>query len=213
MSNATILLAEDHVLVRQGIRHMLELHPEFEVVAEVSNGQDAIESIEKLKPDIAIIDIKMPRLNGIEVVRQMKKRALKTRALVLTAYANDEYVNAMLRAGAAGYILKTITADALIASIRAICQGELVLDSSIRNKIIKPRSQKYQNDGIMHALSSRELEILDLASNGLHNKDIASKLNLSVRTVEATFAHIYNKLNVSSRTEAVILFLSSQSDI
>ncbi len=205
----SIILADDHALMRDGTRRILEQQSDFKVVGEAEDGQQALELIEKLKPDVAILDIRMPQLNGVEVVRRMKRCCPETKALMLTAYDDDDYVFALMEAGASGYLLKTAGADQLTESVRNVHTGEPVLDPAIAMKIARLWTQRGTSKrGNTEQLSSRELEILDLAAKGLRNKAIAEKLGISIRTVEGHFNNIFSKLGVFSRIEAILEAIS-----
>jgi len=210
MEKIRIILAEDYAIIREGTRRILEQHPDLEVVGEAEEGEQALEMIRQLKPDIAILDIRMPKLNGIEVVREMKKYSPETKALMLTAYDDDVYILALMKAGASGYILKTAHEKELVDSIRSVCAGEPVLDPGIAQKVARLWAQRSLSDtqGLVEPLSPRELEVLELAAKGFRNKAIAEKLNISFHTVEGHFNVIFSKLGVSSRTEAVIQALA-----
>ncbi len=210
MEPLKIVLAEDHALMRAGTRHILDQYPEFKVVGEAEDGQQALDLIKNLQPDIAILDIRMPKLNGIEVVRQMKNVSPHTKAIMLTAYDDDEYVLALMEAGASGYLLKTAHEKDLIDSIRGVSSGEPVLHPAIAMKIARLWAQRgtASSQGSSEQLSPREIEVLDLAAKGLRNKVIADKLGISIRTVEGHFNSIFSKLGVSSRMEAILEAMS-----
>jgi DNA-binding NarL/FixJ family response regulator len=210
METIKIVLAEDHALMRAGTRHILEQYPDLEVVGEAEDGQQAVELIKNLKPDIAILDIRMPKLNGIEVVRQGKSLSPNTKTLMLTAYDDDEYILALMEAGASGYLLKTAHEKELIDSVRGVHSGEPVLDPAIAMKIARLWAQRgtATQQGSSEQLSAREIEVLELASRGLRNKAIAEKLGISTRTVEGHFNGIFAKLGVSSRMAAILEAIS-----
>ena len=202
-----VLIADDHAMVREGTRELLEQETDLAVVAEAGDGEEAVRLAGSLKPDVAIIDISMPRLNGIEATRQIKALYPSLAVLILTAYDDDEYVFSFLEAGAAGYLLKTVRGSDLIAAIRALHAGETVLHPIIARKVLKrfvPDMDKLEKQDTHKTLSDREMEILKLAARGLRSDDIASELCLSLRTVQGHLNHIFNKLSVSSRTEAVV---------
>lgn len=210
METIKIILAEDHALMRAGTRHILEQYPDLEVVGEAEDGQQAVELIKSLKPDIAILDIRMPKLNGIEVVRQGKSLSPNTKTLILTAYDDDEYILALMEAGASGYLLKTAHEKELIDSVRGVHSGEPVLHPTIAMKIARLWAQRGTptKQGSLEQLSSREIEVLELAARGLRNKAIAEKLGISTRTVEGHFNGIFAKLGVSSRMAAILEAMS-----
>jgi NarL family two-component system response regulator LiaR len=202
-----VLIADDHAMVREGTRELLEQETDLTVVAEAGDGEEAVRLAGAFKPDVAIIDISMPRLNGIEATKQIKALYPSLAVLILTAYDDDEYVFSFLEAGAAGYLLKTVRGSELIAAIRALHAGEAVLHPIIARKVLKrfvPDADIPEKQETHGTLSDREIEILKLAARGLRSDDIASELTLSLRTVHGHLNHIFDKLSVSSRTEAVV---------
>lgn len=202
-----VLIADDHAMVREGTRELLEQETDLTVVAEAGDGEEAVQLASVFKPDVAIIDISMPRLNGIEATRQIKVQYPSIAVLILTAYDDDEYVFSFIEAGAAGYLLKTVHGSELIAAIRALHAGETVLHPTITRKVLKrfvPACDITEKQDVQKPLSDREMEILKLAARGLRSDDIASELYLSLRTVQGHLNHIFDKLSVSSRTEAVV---------
>ncbi|MFC1864596.1 response regulator [Chloroflexota bacterium] len=205
MGKIKVLLAEDHVIVREGTRELVQRQSDMEVVGEAGDGEEAVELADKLHPDIVIMDITMPKLNGIEATKQIKALYPTTAVLILTAYDNDQYIFALLEAGAAGYLLKNVRGSELVDAIRAVHAGESVLHPAIARKVINravsPAPTEHQN---VEALSEREIEVLKLAAKGISNKDIAEQLFISARTVQTHLSNIFNKLGVASRTEAVL---------
>jgi len=202
-----ILLAEDHVIVREGTRELVQREPDMEVVAEADDGAEAVQLAGKFQPDVVIMDIALPKLNGIEATKQIKALYPATAVLILTAYDNDQYIFALLEAGAAGYLLKTVRGHELIDAIRAVSVGESVLHPKIARKVLSrfmPLATKPSEERVTELLSERELEVLKLAAKGMSNKDIAEELFLSVRTVQSHLANIFTKLDVGSRTEAIL---------
>ena len=209
MEPIRIVLADDHWLMRDGTRHILEQCSDLKVVGDAEDGQHALELIERLQPDVAILDIRMPKINGVDVVRRMKEIAPNTEALMLTAYDDDDYILALMTAGALGYLLKTARPSELIEAVQRVHQGEAVLHPAIAIKVVRlwERLRKSAGPEFSH-LSPREREVLQLAVNGLRNKAIGDKLNISVRTVEGHFHNIFARLGVSSPTEAVLYAVS-----
>lgn len=210
MDKIRILLAEDHVVVREGTRELIQHEDDMEVVGEAGDGQEAVELAPRTRPDVIIMDVNMPRLNGIEATKQIKAAMPSTAILILTAYDNDQYVTALLEAGAAGYLLKNIKGRELIEAIRAVHAGESVLHPRIARKVLNrfaASGARPEGEPAGSLLSERELEVLKLAAKGLSNRDIAEQLFLSIRTVQAHLGNIFNKLDVGSRTEAILVGL------
>jgi NarL family two-component system response regulator LiaR len=202
-----ILIADDHAFVREGTRRILEQEPDLEVVAEAGDGEEAVRLASDLKPDVAIIDVAMPKLDGIEATRRIKALCPKVAVLVLSAYDDDQFVFGLLEAGAAGYLLKSVRGHEIVDAIRAVDAGESVLHPSVARKVLNrfaSVSSRAQRKKPLELLTDREMEVLKLVTKGLSNKDIADGLSLSVRTVQGHLANIFNKLRVSSRTEAVV---------
>jgi DNA-binding NarL/FixJ family response regulator len=207
MNKIRIMLAEDHVIVREGTRELIQQEEDMEVVAEAGDGEEAIRLAVEAKPDVIIMDIAMPRLNGIEATKQIKAQFPSIAILVLTAYDNDQYISALLEAGAAGYLLKNVRGSELIEAIRAVYNGESVLHPKVARKVLNKLTISDIQQGsepVTGMLSEREIEVLKLAAKGLSNRDIAKQLFLSVRTVQAHLGNIFNKLNIGSRTEAIL---------
>jgi len=201
----TVLIADDHPLVREALRQALDSEDDMEIVGEAAEGEEAVKLASELKPDVAVMDIIMPKLNGIEATRRIKEIAPDIAILILTAYDDDEYVLGLLDAGAAGYLLKSARGRDLVGAIRAIRSGESVLHPKIIAKLLKratmtPAREHKASD----LLTERESEILNLVTSGMSNKEIAEKLFLSQRTVKAHLTNIFNKLNVASRSEAIV---------
>ncbi len=200
-----VLLADDHAVVRKGIREFLEEDGGVMVVAEAADGAEAVRLAGELRPDVAVLDMQMPGVNGIEATRQIKAAYPEIRVLILTAYDEDPYIFALLRAGADGYILKNADPDELGRAVKTVAAGGKVLAPDVAAKVIaqmtigRPAAAAEQAE----PLTERELEVLRLAARGLTNKAIAAALGVSDRTVQGHLANIYGKLAVASRTEAV----------
>lgn len=207
MDNVRILLVEDHVVVRQGTRQLLECEHDLDVVGEAGDGEEAVKLATELKPDVVIMDIALPKLNGIEATKQIKNLLPSVAVLILTGYDYDEYIFSLLEAGAAGYLLKSVSGDELISAIRAVHTGEPVLHPIVIRKLMTrfgPSANKPTEARPVELLSEREMEVLKMAAGGLSNKAIGEGLFISVRTVQAHLRSIFNKLGVGSRSEAVL---------
>lgn len=200
-----IVLAEDHALVREGTRQALDQEPDFCVVGEAGDGNDALELILRLRPDVAILDIRMPGLNAIEVTRRLQERSPGTRVLILTAYGDDDYVLAAVDSGAQGYLLKTARLAELVAAVRALCRGAMVFHPDIAGRMAQLLRRRPGAEHRVEGLTPREMEVLQLAARGLRNRDIALHLGVSPRTVEGHFSNVLSKLGVASRTAAVMV--------
>lgn len=202
-----ILLAEDHVITRQGIRRLLEDEGDFDVVGEADDGEQVVKKAIELKPDVVIMDIAMPKLNGVEATKLLKQRCPGAAVLILSAYDDDEYVFALLESGVAGYLLKTASGDELIRAVESASKGEPTLHPSVAQKMInrfRTFSDRKKTQEIGDVLSDREIDIIRLAARGMSNQEIAEHVIISKRTVEGHMRSIFNKLGVGSRTEAVI---------
>ena len=204
-----VLLADDHPMVREGTRRILEREPDLRVVAEAGDGRETVDLVERLHPDVALVDISMPVMNGIEATRGIKQVAPRTAVLILSAYEDDDYVFAVLEAGAAGYLLKNARSSELIDAVRKVHAGESVLHPAIAKKVLLRVRQAAPTSGEppVESLSDREIDVLRLAARGLSNRQIALELALSPRTVQAHMGNIFGKLQVASRTEAVMVGL------
>jgi two-component system, NarL family, response regulator NreC len=201
----TIILADDHHMMRQGLRMLLEAEEDFRVVAEAGDGREAVRLAERLTPDILIVDVMMPSLNGLEVTRQVGQRSPRTRVIMLSMYSNEAYVLKALSNGAAGYVLKEATATDLIRAVREVVAGRRYLSPPLSEHAIAAYVEKAQ-DGLLdpyEALTTREREVLQLAAEGRTNADIAAALCISPRTVETHRAHLMHKLGLHSQADLI----------
>jgi len=202
-----ILIADDHAVLREGMRNLLEREKDFEVVGEAGDGEEAVRLGSELEPDLVIMDIVMPKLSGIEATKLIKQASPSTAVLVLTAYNDIRYIIGLLEAGACGYLLKSARSNEIVGAIRAVRSGESVLDPAVTHKLLQRVVGLVKEPGEVQTsgqLTPREIEILRLAAKGMSNKDIADELFLSLRTVKAHLTNIFNKIGVGSRTEAII---------
>lgn len=199
-----ILLAEDHAIVRESIHNLLEQETDFEIIGEAADGEQVVNLARETNPDVILMDIAMPRLSGIEATKRIKKDYPGVAVLILSAYNYDQYIFALLEAGASGYLLKNVGTQELANAIRTVHRGETVLHHEITQKVMKRlRNQGHQEDKLA-LVTRREREVLRIAAKGLKNKEIADYLHVSIRTVEAHLSSIFHKLGVGSRTEAIL---------
>jgi DNA-binding NarL/FixJ family response regulator len=201
MKKIRIVLADDHSVVRQGFRRILEAQEDMEIVGEASNGREALEVAGKLGPDVVVMDVAMPELNGIEATRRMGEAAPRSRVLALSMHKDSVYVREILRAGARGYLLKDAVDEDLIAAVRAVSRGEGYLSPGVADAVLTDYRQHVTDP--IDLLTSREREVLQLIAEGKTNKEIATSLNLSVYTVDAHRGRIMEKLNLHSTGELV----------
>jgi two-component system NarL family response regulator len=192
---ATVLLVDDHALMRTGVANIINHEPDLQVIAEASNGVEAIAAFEQFHPDVTLLDLRMPVMEGVEAVRQIRARDPRARVIVLTTYDTDDEISRALKAGAKAYILKDISADLLIDCIRDVLAGKTYLAPSAAAKLA---------EGVTHVqLTPREMAALRLMADGKANKEIATDLSISERTVKTHLGHLFEKLGVTSRTEAI----------
>ncbi|MBI4876192.1 MAG: response regulator transcription factor [Acidobacteria bacterium] len=199
--NIRILLADDHAVVRQGFKLILASQPDMEIVGEAGNGREAVEQAEKLQPDVVVMDVAMPELNGIEATRRIATVAPRARVLALSMHKDSVYVREILRAGARGYLLKDAIDSDLLAAVRAVARGDGYLSPAVSEAVLSDY-RKHVTDPL-DLLSSREREVLQMIAEGKTNKEIAVTLNLSVYTVDAHRGRIMEKLNLHSAGELV----------
>lgn len=206
-SKTRILIADDHPLLREALCQVFSNQKDMEIVGQAGNGEEAIDLASQLKPDILVMDIMMPKFDGLEASRQIKKISPNTAILILTAYDDDSYVLGLLEAGATGYLMKSAKGQDLVEAVRAVRAGESVLHPKIIEKLLKQAMAKPAETvepKIKDLLSDREMEMLKLLATGMSNKEIAERLCLSLRTVKAHMSNIFTKMNVASRSEALV---------
>lgn len=208
-----IVIVDDHEVLRTGTRQILETAPDMVVVGEADDGESALQMVKELRPDVVLVDIRLPGYNGIEVARQVTNSHPDTKVVILSAYDDPEYLRAALAAGAAGYLLKTMPRDELVNAVRAAGRGTTVLDATMSSHLTRSPSRSTVA-GEIASLTAREREVVGLVADGLANKTIAARLGISARTIEGHLNHIFAKLGVASRTELVRFALSNNlSDI
>ena len=201
MKKISVLLAEDHETVRQGLKLLIEGQADMEVIAEANDGREAVSLVEALQPDIAVLDVSMPQMNGLVATRHLSTRALRTAVVALTRYGDDAYVKEMLAAGARGYVLKRSPSSELLAAIRAAAQGKQYIDASLTQS--SGSFFKSHSGAVGPRITGREREVLRLMALGHSNKEIASALDITVKTVEVHKANAMRKLGLQGRADVV----------
>lgn len=205
MSRTTIVLADDHPVVRQGLRALLEAEPGFHIVGEAEDGVAAAQLVERLKPDVLLVDVMMPGLNGLEVTRQVRQRFPYTRVIVLSMHANEAYVLEALRHGAAGYVLKESSTAELVQAVRTVVAGRRHLSPPLSERAIEAYAQKAAPSplDIYETLTTREREVLQMAAEGRRNGEIAARLAISPRTAETHRTHLMRKLGLHNQADLI----------
>jgi DNA-binding NarL/FixJ family response regulator len=205
MSITNIVLADDHAVLRQGLRALLEAEPEFRVIGEAGDGLEAVQQVERLQPDVLVVDLMMPGLNGLEVTRQVSQYLPCTRVVILSMYANESYVQEALHAGASAYVLKESTFAELAGAVREAAAGRYYLSPTLSQRAMEAYIQKAKEEtqDLYEMLSTREREVLHLAAEGLTNAEIAARLFLSPRTVEMHRSRLMHKLGFRTHTDLI----------
>ncbi len=201
-----VMIADDHTVVRQGIRTLLQAEPDLTVVGEAEDGRDAVRLARELHPDVIVMDLAMPGMDGMEATRSIKQALPQTQVVALTVHESDEYFFRVLHAGASGYVLKRAAASELLSAVRAVARGEVFLFPAVAKKLLADylvRSQAKDERDIYAGLTAREHEILTLIAEGLTNREIADRLVLSLSTVQTHYTHILEKLNLHNRAELI----------
>ncbi len=200
LKQITILLADDHVIVRQGLCALLNTDGHFLMVGEARNGREAVEMAAALKPDVILMDIAMPLLNGLEATRQILAANPAAKIIILSAHSDDEYIEQMRQAGVSGFLEKQTSAEILTTAIRQVAKGSIVFSPSITKRLRDDQNKPRDRDGLLKAnssrLTSREAEVLQLVAEGLANKQVAAELSISIKTVEKHRQHLMDKLNI-----------------
>lgn len=202
MAQINVLLADDHMMVREGIHQLLELEENINVIGEVGDGEECIDAIAKLKPDVVILDINMPKMDGLTVLKSIKSKNYSCKIIVLTFYNEIGIVQNAVESGANGYVLKEADSTLLIKAINVVTRGERYIQPSIAAMLRQNKIIEQQNSA--EALTKREMEIIKLLVGGLYNKEIADSLNISEKTVKNHISSIFKKINVSDRTQAAV---------
>lgn len=207
-----ILIADDHLLLRQGIRNFLSLEPDFEIVGEAADGEEAIARAQALQPDVLLLDINMPKVNGIEVAKRLKELMPQIRILALTIHDDENYMMEMIQSGAAGYLLKDVEPSMMVQAIRRVHAGESFVEPSLTKKLFRGITSRedvknvpqLSGHGDKEKLSAREVEVIQLVGRGMSNAEIARELFLSEKTVKNHLTNIFRKIQVTDRTQAVL---------
>jgi NarL family two-component system response regulator LiaR len=201
----TVLLVDDHALVRQGVRAFLETQPDITVVAEAGDGEEAVQCAAEYAPDVALMDLIMPGMDGVEATRRLTARSPRTSVVMLTSYHDDEHVFPAIRAGALSYVLKEIGPDELADAVRKAAAGEAVLHPRVAARVVRElHGARRDAPNVFHELSDREMEVLKLIAEGLGNAEIARRLYLSEKTVKSHVSNILGKLHLADRTQAAV---------
>ncbi len=203
-----VVIVDDHELLRQGTRRILEDAADFAVVGEAEDGTSALAEVDRLLPDVVLVDIRLPLMNGIELARRIVARHPNMTVLILSAYDDEDYVRAALAAGVSGYLLKTTPSKELVHAIEDACNGNTVLDRAVSARLLGDRSTP-STSSANSSLTARERDVVRLAAQGLANKTIGQRLGISPRTVEGHLNHIFDKLGTTSRTELVVYALAN----
>jgi two-component system response regulator NreC len=206
MSKISLILADDHAVVRSGLRMLLEAQPDMHIVAEVESGKEAVEKVESLHPNVILMDIQMPGVNGIEATKEIRRIAPNTAVLALTMHEDDQYFFEMLNAGASGYVPKRAAPDELLTAIRTVARGEVFLYPSLATRLVQDylkRDEDEEQSQVYEELTPREREVLILIAEGLTNAEIGEQLVISIKTVDRHRENIMRKLNMHSRIDLV----------
>ena len=203
MDAIRIVIADDHPVVREGIEAMLKREPDFKVVGEASNGLEAIKKVRELSPDVVLMDLRMPELDGVEAITRIKAENQDVKFIILTTYSDDEYIFQGIAAGARAYLLKDAPREELFKAIRAVSKGESLIQPVVASRVLDRLAELSKKTPASETLSEREIEVLRLMAKGVSNKDIADQLSITQSTVKTHITSIFQKLNVTTRTEAV----------
>lgn len=207
MDKIRVVIADDHAMVREGLKQILELEKDIVVVAQASNGEEAVKLAKEHQPDVVLMDINMPGMNGLQAIKEIKTENIPTKIIVLTIHEDREYLFKTLQMGAEGYVLKDVDSAVLVEAIRSVNKGQSYIQSNMTKELIKEFNRVTINEkgrNPENNLTARELEVLELIAEGLINKEIARRLFISEKTVKNHVSNIFKKLNVSDRTQAAI---------
>lgn len=203
MDAINILIVDDHPVVREGIGAMLKKEPDFKIVGEACNGLEAVEKARELSPDVVLMDLRMPELDGVEAISRIRQEKPEVKFIILTTYSDDEYIFKGIAAGARAYLLKDAPRDELFKAIRAVSRGESLIQPVVASRVLDRLAELSRKNPTAESLSDREVEVLKLMAKGVSNKDIADQLSITQSTVKTHITSIFQKLDVTTRTEAV----------
>lgn len=210
MMKIRVLIADDHLMVREGLKQLIELEEDIVVIAQAGDGREAIEKIIKYSPDVVLLDINMPIMNGLEVIQYIKDKNINSNILMLTLHNEVEYLLKAVEIGVKGYVLKDSESDVLIKAIREIYKGDSYIQPNMSAKLFKKMNEQAEKVSACEKLTRRELEVLKLITSGLLNKEIAHKLCISEKTVKNHISNIFKKIDVSDRTQAAVFAIKNQ---
>ena len=203
MEAIKILVVDDHPVIREGIASMLKREPDFKIVGEATNGLEAIERVRELSPDVVLMDLRMPEMDGVEAMTKIREEKPEVKFIILTTFSDDEYIFKGIAAGARAYLLKDAPRDELFSAIRAVSRGESQIQPVVASRVLDKLAELSKKTPSAETLSEREIEVLRLMASGVSNKDIADQLSITQSTVKTHITSIFQKLNVTTRTEAV----------
>ncbi|MGE5329974.1 MAG: response regulator [Deltaproteobacteria bacterium] len=212
MNKISVLIADDHSLMRQGLKQIIELEEDIKVIGQATNGQEAIDMAKSLNPDVILMDINMPILNGLQAIKEIRDSGMDVKIVVLTIHEDRDYLFKTLQLGANAYVLKDAESNILINAIRTVFNGQNYIQHTMTSELVKEFNRISRNDkqkGPEHSLTQREIEVLELIAEGMLNKNIAKTLFISEKTVKNHVSNIFKKLNVTDRTQAAIYALKN----
>lgn len=207
MEKIKIMIADDHPIIREGLKQLLELDGNIEVIAEANNGEECLKMPQKISPDVLLLDINMPKINGIEVMENIKKQKIQTKVLILTVHNEVEYLLKAVEVGIDGYILKDSDSDELKKAIEVVFSGNTYIQPSLIPALNKGKKEYTIDENKIRSLTKRELEVLKLIANGCSNRKISEELSISERTVKNHISHIFKKIDVEDRTQAAVFVM------
>lgn len=211
MNPIKVVIVDDHALIREGIKKLLELEEGIEIVAVAQDGEEALEKIASNRPDVVLLDINMPKMNGIECLKQIKAKYTKTKVIMLTIHEDSEYLIKTINIGAEGYVLKDADVSSLVKAIQKVVSGDIYIHPTLSNVLVKAYKRKddEEEEDLIAGLTRREYEVISLISKGFNNKEIGQELFISEKTVKNHVSNIFKKINVNDRTQAALFALKN----